>query len=277
MCYHRRMMRRWPSLVASCCCLAVAGRARPTRAIRWRARGTLYNQRQFEAALAAADEARRPPDARRQRRSDRRARVSRALPRERRRRRSDARARAAAPHRPRRASSPRAARVSRRSRRRRCTSTTRPAPRPTIFESVLDRDARSVARGARARARLVGERARSRRAAAAGDRAPGDLSAHSRSDARRSWPRIPASAPASYWLAAAARGQGDLQAAWDAAQAGWVRAPLAADRGAALRADLDRLVQRAHRPRARRAIARRSRRRSLQRGVGTTFKEKLAD
>ena len=30
--------------------------------------------------------------------------------------------------------------------------------------------------------------------------------------------------------------------AWDAAQAGWVRAPLTGDRGAALRADLDRLV-----------------------------------
>ena len=39
----------------------------------------------------------------------------------------------------------------------------------------------------------------------------------------------PASAVASYWLAAAAWAQGDLQAAWDAAQAGWVRAPLAAD------------------------------------------------
>ena len=52
----------------------------------------------------------------------------------------------------------------------------------------------------------------------------------------------PASAAAAYWLSAAARGQGDLQAAWDAAQAGWVRAPLASDGGAALRADLDRLV-----------------------------------
>ncbi len=47
---------------------------------------------------------------------------------------------------------------------------------------------------------------------------------------------------ASYWLAAAARAQGDLQAAWDAAEAGWVRASLTADRGAALRADLDRLM-----------------------------------
>lgn len=52
----------------------------------------------------------------------------------------------------------------------------------------------------------------------------------------------PASAAAAYWLAAAARGQGDLQAAWDAAQAGWVRAALTADRGVALRADLDRLM-----------------------------------
>ena len=52
----------------------------------------------------------------------------------------------------------------------------------------------------------------------------------------------PASATAAYWLSAAAWGQGDLQAAWDAAEAGWVRAGLASDRGAALRADLDRLV-----------------------------------
>ena len=53
------------------------------------------------------------------------------------------------------------------------------------------------------------------------------------------------SGAAAYWLSAAARAQGDVQAAWDAAMAGWVRAPLAADRGVALRADLDRLVLRA--------------------------------
>jgi hypothetical protein len=52
----------------------------------------------------------------------------------------------------------------------------------------------------------------------------------------------PASATAAYWLAASARAQGDLQAAWDAAEAGWVRAGLAPDRGVALRADLDRLM-----------------------------------
>jgi hypothetical protein len=55
----------------------------------------------------------------------------------------------------------------------------------------------------------------------------------------------PGSGAAAYWIAAAARAQGDLQAAWDAAVAGWVRARLASDKGAALRADLDRLVLRA--------------------------------
>ena len=53
------------------------------------------------------------------------------------------------------------------------------------------------------------------------------------------------SAVASYWVAAAARGVGDLQRAWDAAIAGWVRARLAGDRSVALRADLDRLVRQA--------------------------------
>lgn len=55
----------------------------------------------------------------------------------------------------------------------------------------------------------------------------------------------PTSAVAAYWSAAALRGQGDLQGAWSAAQAAWVRAPLATDRGAELRGDIDRLVQRA--------------------------------
>jgi hypothetical protein len=65
---------------------------------------------------------------------------------------------------------------------------------------------------------------------------------------------VPTSAAASYWLSAAARGQGDLQGAWEAAQAGWVRAPLASDHGAALRADLDLLVLRALVPERARAL-----------------------
>jgi len=55
----------------------------------------------------------------------------------------------------------------------------------------------------------------------------------------------PASTTAAYWVVAAARGQGDLQGAWDAALAAWTRATLAPDHGAELRGDLDRLVQRA--------------------------------
>ena len=66
--------------------------------------------------------------------------------------------------------------------------------------------------------------------------------------------RRPDSATAAYWAIAAARGQGDLQGAWDAAQAGWVRAPLTPDHGAALRGDIDRLVQRAIIPERARAI-----------------------
>jgi hypothetical protein len=66
--------------------------------------------------------------------------------------------------------------------------------------------------------------------------------------------RRPTSATAAYWLMAAARGQGDLQSAWDAAQAGWVRAPLAPDHGAALRDDIERFVQRALIPERARAI-----------------------
>ena len=52
----------------------------------------------------------------------------------------------------------------------------------------------------------------------------------------------PGSSPAGYWLAAAARGRGDVERAYQVAMAGWLRAPQARDRGAALRADLDRLV-----------------------------------
>jgi len=55
----------------------------------------------------------------------------------------------------------------------------------------------------------------------------------------------PAATSAAYWLVAAARGAGDLERAWAAASAGWVRAALAPDHGAALRADLDRLVTQA--------------------------------
>jgi tetratricopeptide (TPR) repeat protein len=51
------------------------------------------------------------------------------------------------------------------------------------------------------------------------------------------------SAAAMYWVAAAAAGMDDFGRAWHAAIAAWVRAPLAYGPGSALRTDLERLVQ----------------------------------
>jgi hypothetical protein len=54
--------------------------------------------------------------------------------------------------------------------------------------------------------------------------------------------RNPGSAAAGYWVAVAARGAGDPAGAWDSAIAGWVRARLAGGQSARLRADLDKLM-----------------------------------
>ena len=54
--------------------------------------------------------------------------------------------------------------------------------------------------------------------------------------------RDPGSIPAGYWVVAAARASGDLDGAWNAATAGWIRAVLGRDGGVILRGDLDRLV-----------------------------------
>jgi hypothetical protein len=63
----------------------------------------------------------------------------------------------------------------------------------------------------------------------------------------------PGSAPANYWLAAASRGAGDLDRAWDVAVAGWVRARLSPESTEALRSDLERLVTQALIPERNRA------------------------
>jgi hypothetical protein len=57
--------------------------------------------------------------------------------------------------------------------------------------------------------------------------------------------RNAASAVASYWLVAGARGNGDLERAWDAAFAAWARASFTGDRRLQLRADLDQIVTQA--------------------------------
>ena len=53
----------------------------------------------------------------------------------------------------------------------------------------------------------------------------------------------PGSRAASYWLVAGLRAQGETDRAWQAAIAAWVRAPIAGVRSIALRADIDRLVR----------------------------------
>lgn len=53
--------------------------------------------------------------------------------------------------------------------------------------------------------------------------------------------RDPGSTPANYWHAVAARAAGDLETAWDAAVAAWVRATLSST-PSQLRSDIDRLV-----------------------------------
>lgn len=52
----------------------------------------------------------------------------------------------------------------------------------------------------------------------------------------------PGNGPPNYWMAVAARGAGDLERAWSAAIAGWVRASLTPESAGSLRPDLDRLV-----------------------------------
>lgn len=54
--------------------------------------------------------------------------------------------------------------------------------------------------------------------------------------------RDPRSAAAAYWLVVGTRGSGEPVEAWGAAIAGWVRARLTGARSATLRADLDKLI-----------------------------------
>ena len=54
--------------------------------------------------------------------------------------------------------------------------------------------------------------------------------------------RDPGSPVANYWLPVAARGAGNVERAWEAAIAGWVRTRLAPGSAAMVRADLDRFV-----------------------------------
>lgn len=60
---------------------------------------------------------------------------------------------------------------------------------------------------------------------------------------------------ANYWLAVARRGEGDVEGAWGAAIAAWLRSTLSPETTAELRADLDRLVMQALIPERSRVMA----------------------
>jgi hypothetical protein len=65
----------------------------------------------------------------------------------------------------------------------------------------------------------------------------------------------PGSAVANYWQAVALRGVGDVEGAWHAAIAAWVRSTLSPETTGELRADLDRLVMQALIPERSRVMA----------------------
>ena len=69
-----------------------------------------------------------------------------------------------------------------------------------------------------------------------------DAFARLRERMARELSRNPSSSAAAYWFVVGTRGTGEAVAAWDAAVAGWVRARLAGARAATLRADLDKLM-----------------------------------
>jgi hypothetical protein len=130
-----------------------------------------------------------------------------------------------------------------------------PGAAAEVFESVLDGDS---PRTLEARERVLDwwATARDRQARSRGDEERRAIYQTIRTRMGQELGINPSSGVAAYWLAAAAAGQGQWLAAWDAALAGWVRAPLTGDRGAVLRADLDRLIHMAVAPERARIVGR---------------------
>jgi hypothetical protein len=110
-----------------------------------------------------------------------------------------------------------------------------------MFEAAL---ARADLKDSAARDRVIDWWAQSLDRLASGAPAADRQRVHERILARmeREIERSPDSGAVIYWLAASARGGGDLDRAWHAARAGWIRVSLVSNDAATLCADLDRLV-----------------------------------
>jgi hypothetical protein len=114
-----------------------------------------------------------------------------------------------------------------------------------LFASVIDQPAAWPAAGPGGRDRLLEwwAGAIDREAQMARGPAREEIFGRLRDRMARELEKEPASPVAAYWLAAGARGAGDVDRAWDAAVAGWLRARLTGGRSRALSNDLDRLVR----------------------------------
>lgn len=114
-------------------------------------------------------------------------------------------------------------------------------PAAEVFDSVVER---ATELGPKARDQVLDWWAtsvdRHAQSLAVPDRLP--VYASLREGMSRELRRDPASATASYWVAAATRVLGDLDGAYAAAMAAWVRTQLMADRGESIKPELDRLV-----------------------------------
>lgn len=119
----------------------------------------------------------------------------------------------------------------------------RPGAAAELFEALVDAPASAPAPLLGARRALFDwwATATDRAAQLAPDAGRREFYARILSRSQSELARDAASTVAGYWIAAAARGAGDLDRAWHAAIAAWIRSRAAADRAAA-RADLDLLV-----------------------------------
>lgn len=130
-----------------------------------------------------------------------------------------------------------------------------PGAAAEVFESVLDGENLRTLEG-RERVLDWWASARDRQARPRADQERRAIYETVRTHMREELVINPSSSIAAYWLAAAAAGQGEWLAAWDAALAGWVRAPLTGNREGTLRGDLDLLIRMAVAPERAKIIGR---------------------
>lgn len=118
----------------------------------------------------------------------------------------------------------------------------RPGAAAELFETLLDAPAQTL--GARRALFDWWATAVDRAAQLAPDAGRRDFYVRILNRSQSELARDTSSPAGGYWLAAAARGAGDLDRAWHAAIAAWIRSRALADRGglAAVRADIDHLV-----------------------------------